>query len=88
MKNTSFEVPIVPPAMRELLNQWESDDYAVIRNFVVSHEGEEYAIKRLLEGIEEDYPEYEPLETATAVNGIRIFVAAKCKLREDTYESK
>lgn len=82
MKNTSFEVPIVPLDMRELLNQWESEGYAVIRTIVTAQRGEADAINALLEEIAEDEPRYEPLETATAVNGIQIFVAAKCKLKE------
>lgn len=39
MKNTSFEVPIVPLDMRELLNQWESEGYAVIRTIVTAQKG-------------------------------------------------
>lgn len=82
MKNTSFEVPIVPPAMRELINQWENEGYTVLRTFVATQRGEADAIRALLDDIAEDEPQYKPLETATAANGIKFFVAAKCKLKE------
>lgn len=83
MKHTSIEVPIVPTEFKTLTEQWQSEGFIVLQNVVVGHEGEEAAVKSLLDDIAEEYPDHEPLETVAACQGVRTFVAAKCKIKEE-----
>lgn len=82
MKHTSIEVPEVPTEYRTLTDLWKSEGFVVLQKVVVGHGGEEAAVKSLLEDIAEEYPDHEPLETVAACQGIRSFVAAKCKVKE------
>ena len=83
MKHTSIEVPIVPTEFKTLTEQWQSEGFIVLQNVVVGHGGEEEAVKVLLDDIAEKYPDHEPLETVAVCQGIRTFVAAKCKIKEE-----
>lgn len=82
MKNTSIKVPWMPTEFKELTDQWRSEGFAVPYNVLVGYRSEEEEIKRLLDDVAEEYPDYEPIETATACNDKRIFVAVKCKVKE------
>lgn len=82
MKHTSIEVPIVPTEFKTLTEQWQSEGFIVPQNVVVGHGGEEEAVKVLLYYIAEEFSNYEPLETVAVCQGIRTFVAAKCKIKE------
>ena len=57
--------------------------FAVPYNVLVGYRSEEEEIKRLLDDVAEEYPDYEPIETATACDDKRIFVAVKCKVKEE-----
>ena len=83
MKNTSIKIPWMPTEFKELTERWRSEGFVVPYNVVVGYRSEEEEIKRLLDDVAEEYPDYEPIETATACNDKRIFVAVKCKVKED-----
>jgi len=83
MKNTSIKVPWMPTEFKELTDQWRSEGFVVPYNVLVGYRSEEEEIKRLLDDVAEEYPDYEPIETATACDDKRIFVAVKCKVKED-----
>ena len=83
MKHTYFEVAKIPSEFKDLTKQWRTEGFIVLQNIVVGHEGEEAAIKSLLDDIAEEFPNYEPLETVAVCQGIRTFVAAKCKIKEE-----
>lgn len=80
MKHTSIEVPEVPTEYKTLTDLWKSEGFVVLQKVVVGHGGEEAAVKFLLEDIAEVFPDHEPLETVSACQGIRFYVAAKCKV--------
>lgn len=87
MIHTSIEVPEIPVEYTALTDLWRSKGFVVLQKVVVGHGGEETAVKPLLENIAEVYPDHEPLETVAACQGIRFFVAAKCKVKEnEAYE--
>lgn len=73
----------MPTEFKELTDQWCSEGFAVPYNVLVGYRSEEEEIKRLLDDIAEEFPNYEPLETAAICQGIRTFVAAKCKIKEE-----
>lgn len=83
MKHTSIEVPIVPSEFTRLTKQWQDQGFIVLQNVIVGHEGEESAVKSMLDDIAEEYPDHESLETVAACQGSRMFVAAKCKVKEE-----
>lgn len=83
MKNTSIKVPWIPTEFKELTDQWRSEGFAVPYNVLVGYRSEEEEIKRLLDDVAEVCPDYEPIETATACDDKRIFVAVKCKVKEE-----
>lgn len=82
MNHTYFEIAKIPAEFKDLTKQWRTEGFIVLQNIVVGHEGEEAAVKSLLDDIAEEFPNYEPLETAAVCQGIRTFVAAKCKIKE------
>ena len=82
MKHTPIEVPKVSAEYKALTGLWRSEGFVVLQKVVVGHGGEEAAVKSLLEDIAEGYPDHEPLETVSACQGIRFYVAAKCKVKE------
>lgn len=84
MKHTSIEVPIVPSEFNQTTKQWQDQGFIVLQNVIVGHESEESAVKSMLDDISEEFPDHEPLETVAACQGSRMFVAAKCKVKEDT----
>lgn len=83
MKHTSIEVSMVPAELKALTEGWRWQGFIVLQKVVVGHGGEEAAVKSLLDDIAEEFPNYEPLETAAVCQGIRTFVAAKCKIKEE-----
>lgn len=83
MTHTTIEVPTVPTEYMVLTDLWRSEGFTVLQKVVVGHGGEEAAVKSILEDIAEEFPDYEPLETAAACQGIRFYVAAKCKIRKE-----
>lgn len=83
MKNTSIKIPWMPTEFKELTDRWRSEGFVVPCNVMVGYRSEEEEIKRLLDDIAEEFPNYEPLETAAICQGIRTFVAAKCKIKEE-----
>lgn len=86
MKNTRFVEAIAPSqGYKKLTEQWQSEGYAVLQKMVTGHDIDESgAIKWLLEDIKDGFPSHEPLETATDIHGISIYVAAKCRVKEGT----
>ena len=84
MKHTSIEVPIVPSEFTQTTKQWQDQGFICLQNVIVGHECEESAVKSMLDDISEEFPDHEPLETFAACQGSRMFVAAKCKVKEDT----
>lgn len=73
----------MPTEFKELTDQWRSEGFAVPYNVLVGYRSEEEEIKRLLDDVAEVCPDYEPIETATACDDKRIFVAVKCKVKEE-----
>ena len=73
----------MPTEFKELTDRWRSEGFVVPCNVMVGYRSEEEEIKRLLDDIAEEFPNYEPLETAAICQGIRTFVAAKCKIKEE-----
>lgn len=83
MKHTSIEVPIVPSEFTRITKQWQDQGFFVLQNVIIGHEGEESAVKSMLDDIAKEFPDHEPLETFAACQGSRMFVAAKCKVKEE-----
>lgn len=83
MKHASIEVPIVPSEFIRITKQWQDQGFIVLQNVIIGHEGEESAVKSMMDDIAKEFPDHEPLETVAACQGGRMFVAAKCKVKEE-----
>lgn len=83
MKHAFIEVPIVPSEFIRITKQWQDQGFIVLQNVIIGHEGEESAVKSILDDIAREFPDHEPLETVAACQGSRMFLAAKCKVKEE-----
>lgn len=82
MKNTRFKNVKPCKEFVDLTKQWESEGFTVLMNVMEGYYlSEDSAIESLINDIKKEYPEYKPLETVTDIHGNRIYVAAKCKLK-------
>lgn len=83
MKNTRFEATIPSQGYKQLTEKWRSEGYSVLQNMVTGYDIDECcAVELLMEDIKNGFPNHEPLETATDIHGISIYVAAKCKIKK------